>query len=406
MKFVTLLCCINPSEPSAVINELTFFSLISPVAPIRNIKLISTYGQCKAFIQVENENIAQRIVRELNHKTLAIGRLKVFLSHKKYVAFDKPLTSVLADAAKSTPGRKLSPGLDGQGLSDIMGSSDYQPNFDEYFGDDYIQFNLNGQKNDFLRQTETPRKQHLGSNSDFISRKNSNQLAALGKQDSGETMATKYLKTQYKPRDVNLSLCKTVRIDNVRADRISCQMILNLFGCFGNILNLFFIQNEKVVLLEFEQHKHARRVMDSANLAVYFGNSMVVDLYNDSQTISYLQSIPSDEIKYVKGNFKFYRFKDLEKKPTKALQTTLHITNVSANMDIESLCVVISQLHQPTKMLQGKFNGSTSDSFIIEFADLCQSLEVLSLLHNRKVEGRKFNVEFIDTELTNFSMCS
>ena len=101
MKTITLLCCINSSNPSVTVRELEIYSVLNKVAPIKNIKLFNTHGQIKAFVQVASDIDAQNLIFAFNNVTTDIGRFKVFISYKKSIVYDKPLTDVLYDALNS-----------------------------------------------------------------------------------------------------------------------------------------------------------------------------------------------------------------------------------------------------------------------------------------------------------------
>lgn len=396
MKFVTLLCCINHSGYSDHISELTFYAAIQPLAPIINLKLINTYGQARAFIQVENDIIATRLIQELNGKSLNVGKIKIFHSHKKYVVFDKPLKQVLAEAAERPKIKNPYPWEDNITNNINQNKRSLLSYKDSSFNDDEQADQINYSK-EFDMKTVFNISHH---HSDFKNNINiHNKLKSdniLKKLISGESDPTKSSTNKSNTLKKSLIQSRIVRIDSICVEMISCQMIFNLFGCFGNILKIWLIQQAKIAFIEYEHHKHARRVVQSTNMTQFFDHEIRVNLSNESQTISYIKQFPINDVKYIKGNFKFFRFKDDMNKPIKQLQKTLHFTHISPNLTAESLCEVISQLHQPIRLVQGQFKGSDEQSYLVEFANLSESMKVIALLHNRKVEGRKFKVEFID----------
>lgn len=95
MKLFTLLCCINPASSIDNINEFTFYQMINPVAPVVNIKLFHNDAQVKAFVQVKTLEQVEKVIKELYNKHLNVGKIKVFLSYKKYIAFEKSLAQIV-----------------------------------------------------------------------------------------------------------------------------------------------------------------------------------------------------------------------------------------------------------------------------------------------------------------------
>ena len=400
MKFVTLLCCINPSVESKDISELTVFKTVSAVAPVRNLKLIGSQGQIKAFVQVENQQVAEWIIGQLNGQTVEYGKMKVFLSHKKFVAFEKPLQKVLAEAAGVARNPKFacrsgrtndfshsgSSGRLGPGERDLENSDSRNAPFE----------NSKNQGHHFYESFENLSKAKIDSLGRPYGAQSRNMTNTFDRKD---TLATENSGENSKTL-TDPDSWRTVVLRNIRTDRVSCQMLFNLFGCFGNIHRLWFVEDEKMVLIEYEQPAHAEMVARSADLVPYFDDAMRIRLVSEAQAFECLDRVREDRVKFVKGSFKFYRYKDDTARPIKAFTKTLHFTNVSNKLTCESLCRVISELHTPIRLVEGQFRARAEQSYIVEFEEYQQCLEVLSLLHNRKVEGRKLNVEFIDMDIS------
>lgn len=96
LKPVTLLVCLSPSISAKLINELSFYHIINPIAPVSNLKIITKEGQIKAFVQVENQDSADKVIDKLHGKLLNVGKVKIFITHKKYINYNATLQKVLA----------------------------------------------------------------------------------------------------------------------------------------------------------------------------------------------------------------------------------------------------------------------------------------------------------------------
>lgn len=404
MKFVTLLCCINPSVASEDITELTLYETVSAVAPIKNLKMISNQGQVKAFIQVEDHFIAETIIKHLNGKMLKFGKMKVFVSHKKYVAFEKPLKYVLAEATGITNDESYKTWMETNPRFNCVETNDIFSYSGENIENSSDHNYLYQNPRDWSRaDIDAPYKAYNQFTNNFTAFNDKMKIDINNhmclKEGTG-TVKSVYSKKIPNPR--NSSKLSVVSLQNLRTDRVSCQMLFNLFGCFGNISRLWFIEEDKQVYIEYEQPAHAEAAAKSTKLMPYFNENMQTSLISESQTFEYLDLVNEDKIKFVKGSFKFYRYKDETTQPIKRFTKTLHFTNVSDKLTCEPLCIVVSKLHVPIRIIECQFKENTEQSYIVEFENYQQCLEVLSLLHNRKVEGRKLNVEFIDIDINSF----
>lgn len=402
MKFVTLLCCINLPEKASHGTEFTFYEFLSAVAPIRNLKLICNQGQAKAFVQLDNQQLAEKVIKELNGKTCGEGKIKIFVYRKRFIAFDKPLQQVLSEALLSLNN------------THTLNSVSENETDHKYLNTN----NISGydDRNIYIKQPKEEMEQDLNDSCQKYNTQifNANNIPSRPLN----LLVNKYLrndckgrvswqsnntKNSYSPIKIDViddqSNLRMIRIDNINTDKVSCQMIFNLFGSFGNIIKLWFIKEERIAFMEYESFKHARRAFKSADSLIFFNSEMRLSISDEFTTLNFINRVQPEKVKFVKGSFKFYRYKDNTKLPIGAFNTSLHFTNISSLITVESLCLVISQLHKPVRILQVQFTGFTTDTFIVEFNTLSESLEVLSLLHNRKVQGRKFYVEFIGIDL-------
>ena len=94
-KSYNLLVCLSPAIATETLGEHSFYSIINPIAPVLNLKLISREGQFKAFVEVENKLKADLIISKLHDQILNIGKIKVFVSHKQNICYDRTLDELL-----------------------------------------------------------------------------------------------------------------------------------------------------------------------------------------------------------------------------------------------------------------------------------------------------------------------
>lgn len=96
---------------------------------------------------------------------------------------------------------------------------------------------------------------------------------------------------------------------------------------------------------------------------------------------------------------KFYRYKQKlnirVNKPTKLL----HLTNLPSKMTPLLLYKIIVEIGEPLNLYKLKKKGVCSDMFLVEFKTVEKSIEVLSVLHNKKVEEKLIKVSFSHTKV-------
>jgi len=95
MKRSNLLVCLSPKVSSNLINELTFYNIVNPHSPVMNVRMVSTEGQIKAFVQVKDPEAAETVIIAINGQKTGLGKIKVFVSHKKFINYEKTLSQIL-----------------------------------------------------------------------------------------------------------------------------------------------------------------------------------------------------------------------------------------------------------------------------------------------------------------------
>lgn len=101
MKKINLLVCLSPKIPSQAINELTFYNIISPYSLVFNVRVVSLEGQVKAFVQVKDEAAAVAVISAINGQKTSIGKVKVFISNKKFINYEKTLHQIIDEVETS-----------------------------------------------------------------------------------------------------------------------------------------------------------------------------------------------------------------------------------------------------------------------------------------------------------------
>lgn len=115
MKYVSLLCCIDPSINTSNITEFTIYGLLNPIVTILNVKIIPGDGQVKAFVQVENQTDAKILIQQAHGKISNCGNIKLYLSSKKFIDFVKTINNIVTER-RGIEGFFLNEDKDGLGI--------------------------------------------------------------------------------------------------------------------------------------------------------------------------------------------------------------------------------------------------------------------------------------------------
>ena len=185
-----------------------------------------------------------------------------------------------------------------------------------------------------------------------------------------------------------------IRISNINAKTVNFIAILNLYGCFGNVQRLLTDFQKHFIVIEFGDQEQARLAFKYTHRMLFFETILKVDFFFNTSIFDELLLNPLPHVKTRNNNPKFYRYKQNLKikvnKPTKLL----HFTNLPNKMTPFELYQQISQIYDPINIFRLNKKGATSDMFIVEFEKVNESIEVLSLLHNKKIKNKLIKVSF------------
>lgn len=405
MKYHTVLCCVNASHLTANVDEYTFYQLFNPVTPVKNVKVFCSNVQVKAFVQVTDAQAVELLVDQFHLKHLNIGRLKVYVSHKKFVAFDRSLKSILAGRDNVPNANPLEPergisvekSLTNQYISNSLANkigtgtkleSNEKRNFSNFFLYSH-NFDDPPRLQAFSRDSHLKEPGHVGNKSRFA-RKPS--LDAYCNKNTG--LEDKTSKANWKPGKSSL-----LRIANINSKVVTSKMLVNLFGCFGNVITLALNAPLGTALIEFSTKEQCLLAHKFVNNLLFFGNTLSLTITVSDPLIENGEKGTPTDIEYIKCKSKNFRYKPNSGVKINKPSRTLHFASAAPSMTLDRLRQLIVSIHEPVKMAALGKKGGKSEMFLAEFKHQFQSLEVLSQLHNKKTEGKPLKVSFSHTEI-------
>lgn len=379
MRNVTLLVCLSPSVAPQLITEASFFGLVNPITQVSNLKMVSTEGQLKAFVQVHNDVAAASVIDALHNSTHALGKLKVYVSHKKFVNYEKRLTEILGLACTSANGsssfetqKKVAENGDSAStscnirLNSTMGA--IKPNEHSYIFE--RDFGLFAASNEF----------------------NANQK--LTSKNNGKAQILKKLNTE-KYQTQSHTVCYNISLTHSNPLRLKSKIISEVFGQFGKIVKKTYDSERLVWTLTFDSEV-------SVNAATAHMRNCDGDHYTLVETTSGTQQTPDlrrahttqiahDDEKYVNLPSQRNTLNSSVKQSSNALspecnRRRLHIFDTSQKATAEVVCRLVASVAIPIEVLEAcdvhaqqffyivKFSNETMASKVHKFMTDCAQL--------------------------------
>lgn len=398
MENKILLCCVNPISDPDDVDELSIYQLFKEHAVVKNVKIFSRDVQIKAFVDVDKESVDQ-CIQNLHLQNTIIGKLKVYVSHKDNITFDKDLQTIISESShKQERSYKISRHEKNSDINSIG----------------HNKYDAENAKGSHLSKHKLPLAAESFENLDEIFDRHliaDYNIRSVTDIDSRLPDMIKYypvsLENIHSVKS-NLSkeadVSKVVILNRINAEKVNCLMLMNLFGCFGNVKKVLLNIKASFALIEMESPEHAVLTTRYLNNIQYFGSAIKVKCskYN-SVSLKTLEKEHNPDIQFLRGHYKYFRYKEgLQIKVNKP-SAVLHITSLSAEFTPYLLCQLLSQLHEPSKIVKLSKNGSTSEMYLVEFDQVNQAIEVLSTLHNKKVDGKLMKISFSHTDINEFS---
>lgn len=390
MKSSILLVCFTPVKNSPVANEYQIYKIFKEHVIVKNVRVFSREKQVKAFILLEDQESINRAISELHQKNSEIGKLTVYQSHKKYIAFEKSLHTIIeenlpVDKKLSQDGKKT---FSQKEIDYLISKKSSQQTLDSWR-------NKNDSGNLFGRVKKsgvgdfTRKKSQLGF--DLVNREKSLDISDLSFKDQTKNLCKEF---KEKPKRKKTKFLKVKGFDFNRCNHIN---IFNFFGCFGNVIRLLMDREQKRLILEIQDPVQTTYIKQNTDQAIFFGNPLKTSFFFDSEIFSKNEKNP--KIKIINNHERFYRFKKNLSIKVNTPTKLLHVTHLAERVTPVILYQLVSQICDPVNIFKLARKGSSSDMYIVEFEGVEETIKVLSILHNKKVDGKPIKISFSHTEL-------
>lgn len=415
MKLVTLLCCINPNGSMDDIDEFTFYQMINPIVPVLNIKIFDKTSQVKAFVQIESEEHAELAVNDLHGKQMNIGKIKVFISHKKFVAFEKSLPEILAQANRSSisyvdvdeythkiPALGGNPYFNNSVAEPKSKPQTYSswktnakpaptvPNYsDKVLYSKPSKLDYEAPSNPYVKKKTAPvaESQREFRNTGIQSKK---QIHAFVEPTPEPVVSER--KVEKAPKGA--SQAKFVKVANIDMKNVSCQMLFNLFGCFGNVAKLIIHETAGFAVLEYQSDKAVNTAIKYTDCIKLCAKTLSVTAYSGPDLFSETNPNSRDNLVLYANAPNNYRFSGESTEQSSPPSRTLQFSNLPQTTTAADIRAFVSKIHPPLSVTACADTGAQAAAFLVEFNFLYEGFKVLSMLHNSEIEQHVLSVSF------------
>ena len=275
METKILLCCINPSVDIHSIDELSIYEIFKQYAIVKNVKIFSRDVLLKVFVEVDDESV-DYCIKSVHMQNSALGKLKVYISHKDNITFDKDLKTIISESGhhktstsqieshhhRNSENKSISYKV--QQTNEVHNMSKKSnlkfsnvsqsfENLDEIFEDnEYIDY------------------KNIKSVTDFNSR-----LPDLVKY---YPVSLENIHTVKSNISKETESSKVLIVNRINTSQVTCLVLMNLFGCFGNVKKILLNMKGSFALVEMETQEHAQSAIKHLNNILFFGNNIKVML--------------------------------------------------------------------------------------------------------------------------------
>lgn len=388
MKLVTILCCINPVHPTEQITEFTFCQMLSPFTKVMNVKIFERGSQIKAFVQVQNKEQADLVIKEVDGKHMNIGKAKVFMSHKKYISFDKSIAQIKAEAKTGkTAESRIFP------KEPVEQTNPYAANFFNSFqsnpGNMYIKSKVNQSK-----VTKSPPQSSVISREISDSDQSGKRTLTKRKTSSGDMESYSFDQDFVKENRSPDENKHCVRISNVDFEKVCPKKLLNLFGCFGNVSKLLVQKEQGFTVVLFENKRQVNAAIMYADCIRFFGRILSVESYEGFNFFE-LAYQSEDNFELYINNPAEYRYQ-LDYEP-QIVQPSKYLMLKGLPPDTETSAIeeFLGTIYRPMNIWQEKGLKNNIFTYIAVFKTINEAVMVLSALHNSDFEGYNVTLSFL-----------
>jgi len=374
---VNLLVCLSAQHSFIRITELHFFNLVTAIAPVMNVKLLSSGSDLQALVRLSDRQAADRVIQNLDGRSTDLGRVRVLLSTEDHVDYQWGFNGKNQCHKREVFGAVSSNSI--QYLNSLK--KDRSIGFGSYG------LFKNGAR-DMANKTMEPMSfidplnmtqctninglsQNYGNKKPITDKTNDNKPLFENKNCPNATIQS---------QDENEESECGIRIEVTHDDpaQLVEKKVLKAFRRFGRVFNMSFDENKSAWVLEYGSSKEVRKVSKVlANNKLFGYRLKSVDNSTgllDKGASSSDTTKPSSENK-IESNPNITSVVD--NRTFKSDCSTIRIEFKSNKLSPEYVCVAIARIHKPCQLSFGFDKRRNTRFCLADFRFAYQAAEVL-----------------------------
>lgn len=388
MRNVTLLVCLSPSNTYELVTETSFFGIVNPITPVTNLKMVCGEGQLKAFVQVKNESAAVSVVNALHGRNVALGKLKVYISHKKFINYEQSLSDVLQKASQYSESNRS---VDVQALTLKHGDS--------------ASTCCNQAKENNIGETNAKVR-----NSIFSQNKNIYDISGdvcfydvTAAKNNGKKELPKIVLNRAGLQN-SQSIVSRVSLTHINPLMLKSKLISEVFGKYGNIIKKEYDSPNFVWTLHFDSEQAALGAVNALRSAGIDWYRLVEGRAGKAQDQFSSHKITDPDIKNndkvshlesSRSNKTVAHFKDQQENALiKNAISTLRIEDTRQTVSAETVCRLVSQVATPLEILEACDLHAQYFFFLVKFTTVDSARQVYTWLNSYDCIVSQFRISF------------
>jgi hypothetical protein len=193
---------------------------------------------------------------------------------------------------------------------------------------------------------------------------------------------------------------KVLIMHKVANPKFTTRVIMNIYGCFGNVMKVLINRVSNYALIELETETQARNCMANLNKQFLFGQTLKIRKSNyDTLSFRSLEEGNNANVVFETEMRKNHRYRPTLGIKSNPPSTMLHLTSVPDAMDIHLLNEMLLQIRKPIYMTELPKRGINSKMYLLEYENKSDSIEVLAEFHNYKVDDKILKFSFSQTKI-------
>jgi RNA recognition motif-containing protein len=400
MESRVVLICLKPYLSPSQINDKTISSMFSQFAQVTNVSIFACTSVLKAFVEFETPAIARLAVEHLNGRQFNFGSVHVYPSNKSCIK-PKPPSSFNNKTSSQNP-QLPQETTSGKQKSDSYSVDNSDPSSSDNMPANELAV-IGGLLYSQAKHTNTKElsgfmdmehsnssKQsrhapHLRHNQPILP-KISNSL--LPGQASSRTSSEDQIANCY------------VQVTGLNSQIVNAKILMNLLCCFGNVKNAIFSRSEGTAHALYSSGLEALAAIHYLNSQRFFGAA--IELKDSLLTSTEIAKCDFAENGYtfIDGRTQHYRYKSSLRIRFNAPSSLLHFTNLPGCCTAPILYQIVCAVREPMKIMKlARRNSKDAGMMLVEFDSPSSALEVLSVLHNKKINDNVIRVSFSQTKI-------